>query len=672
MAIITPDGGKTLNFAEHLALLNYNGDGTETITVCHKPHDAAGGFGFSFIDPRQAHQYVLERLAQGYGQGEHIWFSVNPVDANRIKARGSSGRGEAEDITRLTSLYADLDVEPGKCPDMATVDAIITEVSGYLGERPVMRVYSGHGQQPFWVLDRESAERLSNEDAQLLKKWVGRLVQAVARHHNSKVDNVFDLTRILRVPETFNRKDHDQQPIPVVAVLDEGKPLTVEQVITALEDFGISAQEPGPASPNGSSSQGGGEHYEWFPPDWLIRRVAKAPEGRRNTTLYGAVKDAVRQGDLDGEMLDRFITAAQRVGLDDKEIETTVKSAWEDAEQESEKKATDQQSTGWTFTDGASFILDIPDIIPALWGTGQQVLWAEGESLMITSLAGLGKTTVAGMLIHAQLLTGLGDIDMEVLGLPVARRSDKILYLAMDRPAQIRRSLHRQFPQHWRDVLKERLVVWKGPPPADIAKNPALLAELAAAAGAGVVYLDSVKDAAIGLSDDAVGAGYNRARQLLLSQGVELCELHHTVKRSSGGGAPNSVADVYGSAWITNGTGSIILLTGEPGDPVVGFRHLRSPAWEYGPLILTHDANNGTVSILSDIDPVAVAGQAHPDGITARGFAVVMFDNPKPTRGQIEKARRALDAKVGEGSLRCVPGSTGGPGGGTPTMWFLP
>ena len=29
--------------------------------------------------------------------------------------------------------------------------------------------------------------------------------------------------------------------------------------------------------------------------------------------------------------------------------------------------------------------------------------------------------------------------------------------------------------------------------------------------GADTVYLDSVKDAAIGLSDDAVGAGYNRA-----------------------------------------------------------------------------------------------------------------------------------------------------------------
>jgi hypothetical protein len=28
----------------------------------------------------------------------------------------------------------------------------------------------------------------------------------------------------------------------------------------------------------------------------------------------------------------------------------------------------------WTFTDGASFILDVPDEIPALWGSGQRVL----------------------------------------------------------------------------------------------------------------------------------------------------------------------------------------------------------------------------------------------------------------------------------------------------------
>jgi hypothetical protein len=57
----------------------------------------------------------------------------------------------------------------------------------------------------------------------------------------------------------------------------------------------------------------------------------------------------------------------------------------------------------YTFVNGASFILDIPDKIPALWGVDNQVLWAEGESLMIAGPMGLGKTTMAGLLIRAQL-----------------------------------------------------------------------------------------------------------------------------------------------------------------------------------------------------------------------------------------------------------------------------
>ncbi|AFS13634.1 MULTISPECIES: bifunctional DNA primase/polymerase [Mycobacterium avium complex (MAC)] len=317
----------------------------------------------------------------------------------------------------------------------------------------------------------------------------------------------------------------------------------------------------------------------------------------------------------------------------------------------------------WTLTDGASFVLDVPDEIPALWGSGQRVLWPEGESLMICGLPGVGKTTLAGMLVSAQL-GGIGDLEDHVLGLPVARVSGKILYLAMDRPQQIARSFHRQFSDRDRDVLRERLLVWQGPPPDDIAANPPRLAELAELAGASVVYLDSLKDAAVGLAEDAVGAGYNRARQLLLNRGVQLVELHHTTKKPSGG-----VADVFGSVWLSSGTGSIIVLTGEPGDPIVGFRHVKQPAQEVGPLMLSHDEGTGTISILSSTDPVALAKEAGEEGITARAVAAVMFDKPNPSKAEIEKARRKLNKLTAEGSLKCIPGTTGGSKGGTQTRW---
>ena len=192
--------------------------------------------------------------------------------------------------------------------------------------------------------------------------------------------------------------------------------------------------------------------------------------------------------------------------------------------------------------DGAEFVLDQPPTIPCVWGDGSQVLWAEGEALMIAGGQGLGKTTLAGQLVRA--LLGVGD--GQVLGLPVAQQGDPVLYLAMDRPRQIARSLARQFTEADRSALGG-LIVRPGPPSADLAAQPLLLAGMAAEFGARVVVVDSLKDAAIGLSDDQVGAAYNRARQSLLHTGVQLLELHHVVKRGAHPGGPiTSVADIYG------------------------------------------------------------------------------------------------------------------------------
>jgi hypothetical protein len=161
-----------------------------------------------------------------------------------------------------------------------------------------------------------------------------------------------------------------------------------------------------------------------------------------------------------------------------------------------------------TAVDGADFILDQPTGVPAIWGRGSQVLWAPGEALMIAGGQGLGKTTLAGLLMRALLgLVGA------VLGLPVTDSGCKILYLAMDRPSQIARSMARQFGESDREVLAERVKFWKGPPPRDFAASPTMLARIAEYYGAGVVFVDSLKDAAVRLSEDSVGAQYNRARQ---------------------------------------------------------------------------------------------------------------------------------------------------------------
>ena len=227
---------------------------------------------------------------------------------------------------------------------------------------------------------------------------------------------------------------------------------------------------------------------------------------------------------------------------------------------------------------GGSFVLDAPVTVESLWGSDDRVIWSEGEGLMLTGTQGVGKTTLAQQIV----LTLLGVLDRSVLGLPVLLDGCRVLYLAMDRPNQIRRAFRRQCRDEHRHLLDENLVIWKGPPPADLAKHPELLTKLVEQADADVVVVDSLKDAAVGLSEDEVGSGWNRAAQGLLATGRNLLVLHHRKKQAKN--AKTGLDDVYGSTWLTSGMGSVVLLDGNPGDPLVEFRHLKFPVSEVGPM----------------------------------------------------------------------------------------
>ena len=156
----------------------------------------------------------------------------------------------------------------------------------------------------------------------------------------------------------------------------------------------------------------------------------------------------------------------------------------------------------YAFVAGGSFILDAsPDPEP-VWGIGDEVILADGEALIVAASQGLGKTTLAQQLALGRC--GFPEY-ADLLDYPIKPGNRRVLYLAMDRPQQARRSFRRMVDDAWRDELDERLVVWRGPPPADLAKFSGLLTDLCRKAGADTVIVDSLKDAAIGLTDDEVG-----------------------------------------------------------------------------------------------------------------------------------------------------------------------
>lgn len=450
--------------------------------------------------------------------------------------------------------------------------------------------------------------------------------------------------------------------------------------------------------------------------------VRSAPEGVRNHTLNSAafsIGQLVAAGHLDPEStVDQLIEAGLACGLPQDEVARTIRHAVKDgAGQPREVRldpmftapdaatldpfADDLSHAGKPLTssvttsddlfdapgqvdedgdpvsetvnpmlhpqvsDGERFIFEVEADEPAVWGKGHQVLWSPGEALMITGPPGVGKTTVAQQLTLARV--GLTD---EFLGFPVQTTSSKVLYLAMDRPRQIARSIRRMVDDGDRELLAERLVVWRGPLPGDVAVRPDIMLRMAEALGCDTMIVDSVKDAAVGLVDSERAGIYNRARQRALAGGIEVVEIAHQRKGGANNGAPKSLQDVHGGMELTAGAGSVFLVWGAAGDMVVEFNHLKQPAEMIGPLYLTHDHEAGHTAV----DEMPDAGdilRVEPWKVwSVPDLAGALSESSgKPSRGDVERVRRKVEKLADAGLAMRVPGELPTRGGKPETRY---
>lgn len=173
-----------MEFAELLSALGRSPD--DLICILERQHNKSGLKRLGFVKVGEAQAFVS-------GLAGDIYFSVNPLDPEKVTQLEPGQRGDSRSVASLTILYADLDSKENGLGSEERCTAFVDRLSEVLGVEPVAVVHTGTGgMHPYWKLDQPIT-------ASTLRAW-GVLVKKLAAEFGGHVDSVFDAARVLRVP----------------------------------------------------------------------------------------------------------------------------------------------------------------------------------------------------------------------------------------------------------------------------------------------------------------------------------------------------------------------------------------------------------------------------------------------------------------------------------------
>ncbi len=177
----------------------YKGCDAGFITLTSLPSRQTKWFKVGEIDK-------VVKMTENVGQKTNVFFGVGL----RNKVLPNNLRGSEKDISCITTLYADIDVKGDAHAQKALPETINDAVSflNNLKIKPSIIVSSGNGIHSYWLLDKPfkiETEEDKNYVAHIFKGF-GKYVNCEAKNLGWRLDNVYDLARILRVPGTINHK----------------------------------------------------------------------------------------------------------------------------------------------------------------------------------------------------------------------------------------------------------------------------------------------------------------------------------------------------------------------------------------------------------------------------------------------------------------------------------
>ena len=158
---------------------------------------------YSFdVSKTEARREMASKAIELNDTGAAVYLSVNLTDT----APAGNGRAKAEEVTMQTAAITDIDVRSDAHKgDPSKLAADFDEAKSFLPFTPSIIINSGYGLQTYYIFD--TPLKATDDNREKLKRRNNLLLDVIRQRANGKtIDGVGDLSRVLRVPGTFNYK----------------------------------------------------------------------------------------------------------------------------------------------------------------------------------------------------------------------------------------------------------------------------------------------------------------------------------------------------------------------------------------------------------------------------------------------------------------------------------
>jgi len=122
---------------------------------------------------------------------------------------GATERGKKADVVAITGVWLDVDYgSEHKKPNLPATEDEAMQLLREMGPAPSIIIHSGRGLQAWWLFNELWAFESDEDRAKAEKLTMGwcSTLRARAKGHGWDADQVGDITRVMRLPGTWNRK----------------------------------------------------------------------------------------------------------------------------------------------------------------------------------------------------------------------------------------------------------------------------------------------------------------------------------------------------------------------------------------------------------------------------------------------------------------------------------